>query len=85
MRRSRSLSRTAINAGVLVGLLGATLSLHAAPEIYPPLREGIEPAVATLNVDAPMLQRGAGSYRRNCSACHGADGAGGGAVVRTHG
>ena len=80
MRRSRSLSRTAINAGVLVGLLGATLSLHAAPEIYPPLREGIEPAVATLNVDAPMLQRGAGSYRRNCSACHGADGAGGGAL-----
>ncbi|MCY4566110.1 MAG: PQQ-binding-like beta-propeller repeat protein [Gammaproteobacteria bacterium] len=80
MRRSRSLSRTAFKAGALVGLLGATLSLHAAPEIYPPPREGIEPAVATLNVDASMLHRGAGSYRHNCSACHGADGAGGGAL-----
>ena len=46
---------------------------------YPPRREGIAPAVATLNVDADMLRRGAATYRENCSACHGASGAGGGA------
>ena len=61
-------------------MLGAACSLHAAPETYPPPREGIAPAVATLNVDAAMLGRGAEGFRRHCSSCHGADGAGGGAL-----
>lgn len=47
---------------------------------YPPQREGIAPAVATLNVDASMLDRGAIVYQQNCSACHGETGAGGGAL-----
>ena len=67
-------------APFLAGLLCATLAWCARAETYPPPREGISPAVATLNVDAPMLQRGAESYLRNCVACHGADGAGGGAL-----
>ena len=64
----------------VVALLCTTLPLHALPETYPPPRDGISPAVATLNVDASMLGRGAMSFRKNCSTCHGADGAGGGAL-----
>ena len=69
----------AARCSVLAGLLCATVPAHAGPQTYPPPREGIAPAVATLNVDAGMLDRGAESYRRDCIACHGADGSGGGA------
>ncbi len=47
---------------------------------YPPPREGIAPAVATLNVDSDMLTTGAAVFAERCSTCHGADGAGGGAL-----
>ena len=59
-------------------LLSATLAADESLPVYPPQRDGISPAVATLNVDAQMLVQGAAIYRDNCSTCHGSDGAGGG-------
>lgn len=47
---------------------------------YPPPREGIAPAVATLNVDSNMLNTGAALFAERCSSCHGPDGTGGGAL-----
>ena len=35
--------------------------------VYPPLREGINAAVATLNVDALMLKQGAEIFNAECS------------------
>ncbi len=65
-------------AAVLIGVPGAVARPQADTQTYPPPRHGIAPAVATLNVDDAMLERGAQSYLRHCSACHGADGSGGG-------
>jgi alcohol dehydrogenase (cytochrome c) len=62
---------------LLLAVLAAGGSQAQQPATYPPPREGIAPAVATLNVDAAMLGSGAATYRRACAACHGDDGAGG--------
>ncbi len=59
-------------------MLSGQAGFAQSPPVYPPPREGLAPAVATLNVDARMLERGASIYEQNCSACHGVDGAGGG-------
>ena len=59
-------------------MLGGGLLADESFPVYPPQRDGISPAVATLNVDAQMLAQGAAIYRDNCGACHGSDGAGGG-------
>ena len=59
-------------------LIGATALADERTPVYPPQRDGISPAVATLNVDARMLARGAAVYKDYCSACHGPGGAGGG-------
>lgn len=48
--------------------------------VYPPLREGIDAAVATLNVDALMLKQGAEIFNAECSTCHGPKGGGGGTL-----
>jgi len=81
MHRYRSSRR----AGTLAVALAAAASVLAVPAraqesaSWPPPRQGIDPAVATLNVDAAMLARGLAVFARHCAGCHGDDGRGGGA------
>ena len=65
------------------GPLCAAAAAGQEDPVYPPQREGISPAVATLNVDPALLKDGASIYLSNCTACHGADGTGGGALWPT--
>lgn len=65
-----------------LGLIALLFGNPAIPDeevpAYPPRRDGISPAVATLNVTAEMLRRGANIYLGVCSNCHGDGGTGGG-------
>ena len=72
--------RLMVLAVFATGLFFAAEAASQQDPVYPPQREGISPAVATLNVDPEMLKHGADMYLANCITCHGADGAGGGAL-----
>ena len=67
-------------AVLLACLFAPAIAAAQAASKYPPPREGIAPAVATLNVDPDMLDTGAAIFEKRCSACHGSDGSGGGAL-----
>ena len=76
----RSSRRSKTRWTVFACLFCASVAYAQVRPVYPPPREGIAPAVATLNVDSHMLDRGRGIYGDNCVDCHGPDGAGGGAL-----
>ena len=63
---------------ILAGLIAPAVAEGQAATSYPPPREGIAAAVATLNVDSQMLDTGAAIFAEQCSGCHGTDGSGNG-------
>lgn len=67
-----------IFAVLLATLIAPAIAVGQAASSYPPPREGIAAAVATLNVDAAMLETGAATFAERCSGCHGTDGSGSG-------
>ena len=66
-----------------VGLLACTdnKELEDIP-VYPPPRDGIAPAVASLVLNTMMLERGGDLYRNQCTSCHGDQGQGDGPLAR---
>ena len=71
-------SRPTSPLAVITLLFFATASADVNVPAYPPQRDGISPAVATLNVNVDMLSHGATIYQDNCNNCHGDRGVGGG-------
>jgi len=76
-RQTKSGSPRRLAAAIACLVAQAAGSGQEAPS-YPPPREGIAAAVATLNVDDEMLDSGAAIFAERCSGCHGTDGSGGG-------
>ncbi len=55
---------------------------HEDIPVYPPPREGIAPAVASLVLTPATLEQGAELYRKDCASCHGDGGRGEGPLSR---